>query len=221
MVENKVVNDQNERIVEHLVDYAYRELNAYEVALYLYLLRKTILGSGSHEIRLGKRTLQSEFVHAKRGGGKNNSGGIWVNYEHITKILKGLEAKGCIDIGDAAREGTLYVVKEPLHVPFIAKALSAKMKVEPEVEDYFNDVAKRLELFVRDKWHCAYCGDLVNKTNATLDHYVPQSKGGGHTKENLRTCCFPCNSIKGGHSIEEAAVQLLKAAAERKAKLTT
>lgn len=207
---------------ELLVDYLYRELDAYEASLYLYLLRKSVMMSGKHEIRIGKRTLQSEFVRGARGGGRKNVGGIWVNYAHITRILNGLKAKGCIEIGDTTREGTLYIVRKPQHVPFVIKALSAsKKKGKSESEDYFHDPVKRLEIFERDGWRCQYCGDLVDETNATLDHYVPQSKGGTHDKANLRTCCLLCNSIKSGRTFEEAAPQLLKASLERRTKITT
>jgi len=47
-------------------------------------------------------------------------------------------------------------------------------------------------------------------------HYIPQRDKGKNTKENLRTCCFVCNSIKSGKSIEEAAPHILKSIQERK-----
>jgi len=46
----------------------------------------------------------------------------------------------------------------------------------------------------------------------------PQSKGGKHTKDNLKTCCFVCNAIKSGKTYEEAAPFLLKSIRERKQK---
>ncbi|MEW6035156.1 MAG: HNH endonuclease [Candidatus Micrarchaeota archaeon] len=51
-----------------------------------------------------------------------------------------------------------------------------------------------------------------------MDHYIPQSKGGDNTKDNLRACCFICNSIKSGKSFEEASPLLLKNIIERKRK---
>jgi 5-methylcytosine-specific restriction endonuclease McrA len=31
----------------------------------------------------------------------------------------------------------------------------------------------------------------------TVDHFVPRSKGGPDSIENLRPMCFPCNQLKG------------------------
>lgn len=62
------------------------------------------------------------------------------------------------------------------------------------------------------------CGERLDIANITLDHYIPQSKGGNHSKENLKTACLLCNSIKSGKTFEEAAVLLLKSISERKKK---
>ncbi|HLC55069.1 MAG TPA: HNH endonuclease [Candidatus Nanoarchaeia archaeon] len=90
------------------------------------------------------------------------------------------------------------------------------IKTQSKEYDYFNDPIKRQELFERDKWKCDYCGEEVTKDNATLDHLIPQSKGGKNTKDNLKTSCLLCNSIKSGKTYEEAAHHLLKSISERK-----
>lgn len=49
--------------------------------------------------------------------------------------------------------------------------------------------------------HCHYCGRLMTETPggrmATLDHFRPRSKGGGHERHNLVAACFRCNQWKG------------------------
>lgn len=52
-------------------------------------------------------------------------------------------------------------------------------------------------VFLRDNYECAYCGVVLNKRNATLDHVIPQSQGGKSTWENSVCACGPCNSAKG------------------------
>ncbi len=53
---------------------------------------------------------------------------------------------------------------------------------------------KRLLIYRRDGFKCLECGV---STNLTLDHIVPQSKGGGNQDKNLRTLCESCNLKKG------------------------
>jgi 5-methylcytosine-specific restriction endonuclease McrA len=53
----------------------------------------------------------------------------------------------------------------------------------------------RRAVFARDRWTCQYCG--VERSNLTVDHVVPRSKGGGSAWNNIVTCCAPCNRRKG------------------------
>lgn len=48
---------------------------------------------------------------------------------------------------------------------------------------------------IKDKWEhkCAYCGS--DKT-PTLDHIIPQSKGGADNTRNVLCCCRSCNNSK-------------------------
>ncbi len=54
-------------------------------------------------------------------------------------------------------------------------------------------------IFKRDGYKCVYCG---SKNNLTLDHVVPQSKGGKDSWDNLVTACKRCNAEKGDKIIE-------------------
>ena len=49
---------------------------------------------------------------------------------------------------------------------------------------------------IREKWdhQCAYCG---SEENLTIDHIVPQSKGGADFTKNVVCCCHDCNQSKG------------------------
>lgn len=58
---------------------------------------------------------------------------------------------------------------------------------------------KRLEPGTR----CAYCGVLLTKNNATIDHIIPLSRGGTHDVKNRCWCCQKCNRSKGGKLLEE------------------
>ncbi len=201
------MNENVKALVTDFVDYLMPELTPYETSLYLFLIRNSILRDGSQQIRIGKRTMAEGYGTGSRG--------VKTNYQHMTKVVKGLEGKGCIAIGETTREGTLYSVIAPRDVP-LAQQRIASLVPPDEEEDYFTDSSKRLAVLERDGWICQYCGERVTQENATLDHYVPQSKGGTHAKANLRTACHACNSIKSGKSFDEAAPFILKSIQERK-----
>jgi hypothetical protein len=199
-------------IICDLVDYVMPNLFPYESSMYLLLLRLSILHDGSRTVRIGKRRIAEQVGRSSRASAP-------ISYAQVTEVLKGLEEKGCILVGDTTREGKLYTVLIPRDIPFVKEKLALDSQSVPE-DDYFNNIDKRILLFERDKWVCQYCGEKVTKENATLDHYVPQSKNGNNSKENLRTCCLLCNSIKSGKSFEEAAPLILKGVAERRQRRT-
>lgn len=45
--------------------------------------------------------------------------------------------------------------------------------------------------------NCYYCGEWLHKNNRSLDHVVPQSRGGRSCFSNLVTACRECNQKKG------------------------
>lgn len=52
-------------------------------------------------------------------------------------------------------------------------------------------------ILLRDNHKCQYCGIRVSSDSATLDHVIPQSKGGRGSWVNLVTACRSCNGKKG------------------------
>ena len=58
--------------------------------------------------------------------------------------------------------------------------------------------ALRWAVWERDNYTCQDCG---TRRNLSIDHIVPESKGGPTTLENLRTLCVPCNSRKGARLV--------------------
>ncbi|MGD0355917.1 MAG: HNH endonuclease [Dehalococcoidia bacterium] len=199
--------EELQTIIDQLIDYLMPELTPYEASMYLYLLRNSVFKNHSAEIRVGKRTIAAGF-------GKGSRGEI-TSYAHVTEILGHLEQKQCIKIGDTNREGTLYTINLPSEIPLAMEKMS-NVHPEPSGDDYFINADKRREIFERDRWICQYCGDQVKQDNATLDHFIPQSKGGDNGKDNLRTCCLMCNSVKSGKTLEDASPLILKSIRERK-----
>lgn len=55
---------------------------------------------------------------------------------------------------------------------------------------------------IKDQWEnkCAYC---ESEENITMDHIIPQCKGGLDVKTNVIACCHSCNQSKGHIPWEE------------------
>ena len=51
----------------------------------------------------------------------------------------------------------------------------------------------RRAVFARDDWTCQYCG---SRSDLTVDHVIPRSKGGSSEWENIVACCATCNRRK-------------------------
>jgi len=50
---------------------------------------------------------------------------------------------------------------------------------------------------------CRYCGKLLTRDLATVDHKNPLSRGGKNNHENLTIACGDCNVDKGDMTFEE------------------
>lgn len=117
---------------------------------------------------------------------------VWETGNNIFKFRGGINKKGersCIDIH------SILGVRGPL----LGDSFYSKESI------YTN----RGILYTRDRNMCAYCGDVFDYKNLTIDHVIPRSKGGGNTWINCVTACKYCNHIKGGRTPEEAKMQLL------------
>jgi 5-methylcytosine-specific restriction endonuclease McrA len=63
----------------------------------------------------------------------------------------------------------------------------------------------RRAVFARDNWTCQYCGA---RSQLTVDHVVPRSKGGNSSWENIVASCAPCNRRKGDALPRQAGMRL-------------
>ena len=61
----------------------------------------------------------------------------------------------------------------------------------------------RRDIYNRYAGHCAYCGKKIEFDDMTIDHIVPQSKGGKDTVENTVPSCQLCNNQKSDRTVEE------------------
>jgi len=67
----------------------------------------------------------------------------------------------------------------------------------------------RFNIYLRDAWTCAYCGERKPTRDLTFDHVLPRSRGGRTVWTNIVTCCREDNARKADRTPEEAGMPLL------------
>jgi len=68
----------------------------------------------------------------------------------------------------------------------------------------------RRNIFERDKNTCQYCGRRMPRSEITIDHVVPRSRGGVDSWDNLVLACVECNVRKSNRTPEEAKMPLIR-----------
>jgi hypothetical protein len=56
----------------------------------------------------------------------------------MTKVISGLEEKGCLSIGDTTKEGTEYTINLPYNIPIVKEKIATKQP-EAREEDFFTE----------------------------------------------------------------------------------
>lgn len=70
-------------------------------------------------------------------------------------------------------------------------------------------VYSKAKVIRRDRATCCYCGEVFPESTLTVDHIVPESKGGPLSFMNTVAACGPCNGRKSNRSPEEAGMPLM------------
>lgn len=194
-------------IVRDVVDYLFPEMRPYEAAVYMYMLRHSIVETGTQFLRVSRRSLQSGVIKSAYAGtrsGGSDSDIVKSSYETMRSTLEALENLGAIRReADPNREGTLYrvLLPEELEVCRKAKASAQASTLATPIDelkelDYYNVRENRLKVYERDNYHCRYCNKQLTRFTATLDHIHPVAQGGDNSFGNLVTACLDCNSRK-------------------------
>jgi len=54
----------------------------------------------------------------------------------------------------------------------------------------------RMNIWLRDRGKCVYCGHDLATSELTFDHVIPRARGGGTSFENVSSACVDCNAKK-------------------------
>ena len=57
--------------------------------------------------------------------------------------------------------------------------------------------SKRQKLLQMYGNYCWWCGKQMKKSERTIEHLIPKSRGGSNSLSNLRLACFTCNNSRG------------------------
>ncbi len=68
----------------------------------------------------------------------------------------------------------------------------------------------RKNVYKRDNYTCQYCGKKFPPEYLNIDHVIPRHRGGKTTWENVVCSCLWCNLKKGGKTLEESGMKLLR-----------
>jgi 5-methylcytosine-specific restriction endonuclease McrA len=100
--------------------------------------------------------------------------------------------------------GVAEVVKDNGHIgPFVRPLVLRLIKY---VRSWVAHPSCSKEAVKRRDGRCAYC---TKGKAETVDHVIPQSRGGRNTWLNLVGCCFACNQRKADRTPKEAGMKLL------------
>jgi 5-methylcytosine-specific restriction endonuclease McrA len=62
------------------------------------------------------------------------------------------------------------------------------------------------EIAERDGWCCHLCQRTVTRGEWSMDHLVPVSKGGSHSRENVALAHKSCNSLRGNKDLTQRSL---------------
>ena len=88
----------------------------------------------------------------------------------------------------------IHSVNDVFPLPAVMKVcFYVKNMNERKSDSNSKAMVNRKSILIRDKYECQYCG---SKSNLTIDHVIPVSKGGEWRYDNLVTACSRCNTKK-------------------------
>lgn len=195
------------QLLKDIVDFLQPVISPYEMDVYWFLFRHSILENGDIFVRAsnakiakGIGTKFKKLESQKRRQGEKT----------VKENLRSLEILNVIKkVGDTNKDGTLYKIFLPEEIEICKVNMNSFVKenlpfIDPKKEqDYYNIKENRLKIFERDKYLCYKCKKQLTRFNATLDHIQPVSEGGDNSFDNLVTCCFHDNTSRRATPISD------------------
>jgi len=193
-------------IIRDVVDLLMPEIRPYEAAIYMHLLRHSIIETSTQHVRVSRRGLQDGVIKSAYAG--STSGGktaesTAASFKTVQNALEALVAIGALrEEGAPNRDGTLYRVLLPEEMEVCRKRRetitnrAAPVAASEREADFYNVRENRVKIYERDGYKCQYCDKQLTRFTVTLDHVRSVKDGGDNDFDNLLTACLKCNSKK-------------------------
>lgn len=176
-------------------DHLAPRLDAYEQAIYLYVVRHGRL-LGKDEVVIGFKSARTRMACGVGENGRPMS----ENTAYV-KMLS-LQSKGCIEIIASERTGRRIRAKLPHEITGIIPAPPITPEVRLEEMDFFNIPENRTLILQREENRCFYCLRKINTESHVIEHVVSRPTGGNGYR-NVVAACRQCNNRKGSTKADD------------------
>lgn len=109
---------------------------------------------------------------------------------------------------------TAVIVEEydqVVHSAYLEIRVPAVIRLKEYVSKPIKPVKfSRASVYARDEYRCQYCLAHCDTNELTYDHVIPRAQGGQTVWTNIVSCCYDCNSKKGGRTPQQARMKLNK-----------
>ena len=176
-------------------DHLAPKLDVYEQAIYLYIVRHTLL-VGQTEATIGFKSARKKLAFGVGTAGAAPS-------ENTCYVkLRSLAAKKCIEVLSSERSGTRVRIYEPSEIVGVLPAENIASQATLETCDFFSIPENRALILERDGHRCFYCLAILNNENYVIEHVVSRPIG-DDTYRNVVAACRRCNNRKNAEAAED------------------
>ena len=187
--------DEFAQVFAQFQDHLAPRLDVYEQAIYLYILRHTII-EGKREETIGFKSARKKLAFGVGKAGTAPSEGI------VYDKLKSLETKGCIRVVGSERAGTRVQIVLPSEIPNLVPVATSALPIDLEALDFFAVPENRNLILEREEWRCFYCLAKLDENNHVIEHVVSRPEG-NNSYRNVVGACRRCNNRKNDVPAED------------------
>ena len=125
----------------------------------------------------------------------------WIGIDVSPKAAELVKIRAEKELSDLFISGKIFKLNHRRDVP----KRTDLGKITP-----YNAKENKNVLYGEQEGNCAGCKIHFPYRNLTIDHIIPQSKGGTDHRENLQLLCGACNSVKGPRDMSYLLAELKK-----------